>query len=96
VRRRQVIQLLLEQGADVTASLSESYGSALAAAAATSWWGKNEPIVRVLLKHEADINMELSGDYKNALEAAEANKGNEDIIQLLKEYADKLPQSRCR
>ncbi|KIK64492.1 hypothetical protein GYMLUDRAFT_415268 [Collybiopsis luxurians FD-317 M1] len=73
-----VVQLLLENGADVNAQGS-FYGTALHAATEKG----NEAVVKLLLENGADVNAQ-GGDYGNALVAA-AQGGNEAVVKLLLE-----------
>src|SRR5438034_576409 len=76
----QIVQLLLNSGANVNMQLSSGgYGSALVAATA----GGNEHIVQQLLNSGADVNMQPScGRYGSALAVAAA-EGYIFIVQLL-------------
>jgi ankyrin repeat protein len=72
----EIVQLLLEKGADVNAQGGE-YGNALYAAAD----GGHLEIVQLLLEKGADINAQ-GGYYGNALQAA-AQGGHRGIIGIL-------------
>ncbi|KAJ7210947.1 ankyrin repeat domain-containing protein [Mycena rebaudengoi] len=72
----EMVELLLEKGADVNAQGGE-YGNALQAA---SYWG-HEAIVQLLIEKGADVNAE-GGEYGNALQEA-SYYGYEAIVQLL-------------
>ncbi|KAI0869329.1 hypothetical protein GGS24DRAFT_512177 [Hypoxylon argillaceum] len=76
----EIIQLLINNGADVNMLLqSWKYGSALAAAAAEGY----TEMVQFLLDHGANVNMLLqSGDCGSALAAAAA-EGYIAVVQLL-------------
>jgi ankyrin repeat protein len=78
----EVVQKLLDLGADVNAQLGyEGYGSALAAAVQEQ---ENEDMVRLLIESGADVNAKLScGEYGSALAAAAAAAGRKDMIRLL-------------
>lgn len=76
----QVLQLLLENGADTNANVGY-YGNPLQAAVAQT--GREE-IVKLLLENGADINAK-GGIHGNALVAATCRSGDENIIQLLLE-----------
>ena len=79
---KEVVQMLLEKGAEVNVQ-GGFYGNALQAASA----GGHETIVQILLKEGADVNVQ-GGDDGNALQAASAG-GHEKIVQmLLKEGAE--------
>jgi ankyrin repeat protein len=73
----QIVQLLLEAGADINAQCG-CHGSALQAAIVKG----HGQIVERLLERGADVNGP-GGSYDNALQAAEAY-GYEQILQLLK------------
>ncbi|KIK64486.1 hypothetical protein GYMLUDRAFT_415104 [Collybiopsis luxurians FD-317 M1] len=72
---KAVVQLLLENGADVNAQ-GGFYGNALQAA-------ENEAVVKLLLEYGADVNAQ-GGFYGNVLQAA-AERGNEAVVKLLLE-----------
>ncbi|KAI1440788.1 ankyrin repeat protein [Annulohypoxylon stygium] len=75
-----VVQMLLNEGADVNAEIrggNETYGNALEAAS----YGGHEKIVQMLLDKGADINSQ-SSFYGTALEAASVH-GHENIVQIL-------------
>ncbi|KAF8193134.1 ankyrin repeat-containing domain protein [Mycena galopus ATCC 62051] len=74
----EIVQLLLEKGADINA-IGGIYGSALGVA---SWRAKLE-IVQLLLEKGADINL-AGGEYGSALGAA-SYRGKLEIVQLLLE-----------
>jgi ankyrin repeat protein len=72
----KVVQILLDQGADVNAQ-GGRYGNALQAASS----GGHEKVVRMLLDRGADINAQ-GGYFGNALQAA-SFRGHEKVIQML-------------
>ena len=77
---KEIVQLLLERGADVNAK-GGLYGNALQAASSNG----HKEIVQLLLERGADVNAVGSqGDYGNALQAASSN-GHKEIVQLLLE-----------
>ncbi|EED22542.1 Pfs, NACHT and Ankyrin domain protein, partial [Talaromyces stipitatus ATCC 10500] len=76
--RLEIVQLLLEKGADVNAK-GGGYGNALQAAAERG----HLKIVQLLLEKGADVNAQ-GGGYGNALQDA-AEGGHLDIVQLLLE-----------
>lgn len=70
----EIVNLLIEKGADVNLLLpSENYGSALAAAA----WGEDKEIVDLLIEEGADLNVALS---------IAASRGDKHIMELLVEH----------
>lgn len=73
-----IVQLLLDNGADVNVRIGGRCGSALAVAAHE----RKKAIVQLLLDNSADVNAKLSGSYGSALAAA-AYGGDEAIVQLL-------------
>ena len=75
---QEVVQMLLENGADVNMAGGE-YGSALASASAN---GRKE-VVQMLLENGADVNM-AGGEYGSALASASAN-GRKEVVQMLLE-----------
>jgi ankyrin repeat protein len=76
---KEVVELLLEHGADVNAQ-GGKYGNALQAA---SFQG-HEMIMQMLLEHGADVNAQ-GGRHGNALQAA-SYQGHEKLIQALLEH----------
>jgi ankyrin repeat protein len=80
----QIVQRLLEKGADVNAPAGDDYGTALQAAAARG----HDQIVQRLLEKGADVNAPARRAYGTALQMA-ASKGHDQIVQrLLEEGAD--------
>ncbi|TVY43519.1 Ankyrin repeat and SOCS box protein, partial [Lachnellula occidentalis] len=78
-----IVQILLQEGADINAQGGD-HGTALCTAAALD---ERVEIVRILLQEGADINAQ-GGYYGTALGAA-ASKGNTEIVRkLLQEGAD--------
>ena len=75
---KQVVQMLLDEGANVNLQGGE-YGTALQAASA----GGHSEVVQMLLDNGADVNLQ-SGKYGTALHAASGN-GHEAVVQLLLE-----------
>ncbi|KAF3389987.1 Ankyrin-3 [Talaromyces pinophilus] len=75
----EIVQLLLEKGADVDAR-GGKYGTALQAAVEKG----HVEIVRLLLKKGADVNTQKGPYYHNALQAA-ARDGHVEIVWLLLE-----------
>jgi hypothetical protein len=73
-----VLQLLLEKGADVNAQ-GRFYGNALYAASALG----HAAVVQLLLENRAEVNVQ-GGFYGNALYTA-STKGHEAIVKLLLE-----------
>ncbi|KAK1076750.1 hypothetical protein LTR33_008676 [Friedmanniomyces endolithicus] len=73
----QVVQLLLEQGADVNAQ-GRKHGNALQAACC---YGCTIELVQLLLDSGADVNAQ-GGECGNALQAA-STFGYEEVVQLL-------------
>lgn len=81
---KEIVDLLIENGADVNL-ISGDYGSALAAAALSGY--KN--IVNILIEHGADVNLLLpSGNYGSALAAAAWGEDKEIVDLLIEEGAD--------
>ena len=75
---KDVVQILLENGADV--NMAGGYdGSALATASAFD----HKDVVQILLENGADVNM-AGGGYGSALASASAN-GDKDVVQILLE-----------
>lgn len=72
----EIVQLLLDRGADVNAQGGE-YSNALRAAS----WGGHEKVVQILLDRGADVNAE-GKEYGSALQAA-SYWGYEKIVQML-------------
>lgn len=86
---KEVVQLLLEKGANINAE-GGLCGRALSAA---SWAGHKE-VVRLLLRNGAKINAE-GGAFGNALAAASYH-GDEGMVRLLlEEGADVNAHSGC-
>ncbi|KAL5045868.1 hypothetical protein BDW71DRAFT_72141 [Aspergillus fruticulosus] len=75
----KLVQILLDQGADVNAQ-GGFYGNAFQAASA----GGHEKMVQILLNQGADANAQ-GGKYGNALQAASA-RGREKVVQILIEH----------
>jgi ankyrin repeat protein len=75
----QMVQLLVQHGADVNA-LGGDYGSALQAAS----YDGHIDIVQLLIEHGADVNAQ-GGHFGSALQAASHN-GHMNTIQLLIEH----------
>ncbi|KAJ6574287.1 ankyrin repeat-containing domain protein [Mycena capillaripes] len=73
---KDIVQLLIENSADVNVEGGE-YGSALQAASAN----RHKDIVQLLIENGADMNVE-GGEYGSALQAASANR-HKDIVRLL-------------
>jgi ankyrin repeat protein len=65
---QEMVELLVEKGADVNA-LGGYYGSALQAASWAGSWACNDKIVKLLLRHDADVHTQ-GGYFGNALQAA--------------------------
>ena len=78
----QMIQFLLDQGADINAQ-SGGYGNALQVASSE---GHNNA-VQILLENEADVNTQ-GGIYGNALQAASAHNHCKVVQTLLDNEAD--------
>jgi hypothetical protein len=76
---KEIVQLLLESGADVNAQ-GASFGNALQAASDNG----HKEIVQLLLERGANVNAQPGGHYGNALQAA-SKYGHKDIVQLLLE-----------
>jgi ankyrin repeat protein len=74
---KEMIQLLLDQGADVNES-GGFFGNALQTASKNG----HLTVVQLLLNHGADVNASGGRFYGNALQAASA-EGHEMIVQLL-------------
>lgn len=72
----QVVQMLLDRGADVNA-LGGLYGNPLQAASL----GGHEKVVQMLLDQGADVNAQ-SGEFGSALQAA-SSKGHEKVVRIL-------------
>ncbi|KAH7205024.1 hypothetical protein BKA60DRAFT_656100 [Fusarium oxysporum] len=73
---RDVVQLLLDKGADVNA-WGGQYGNALQAAS----YNGNRDVIQLLLDKGADVNAR-GGWHGNALQAA-LNEGHQEVVQLL-------------
>jgi ankyrin repeat protein len=71
-----VIQLLLDEGADVNTE-DEDYGNALQVASAKGY----EQVVEMLLNRGADVNVQ-GGYFGNALQAASA-RDHEQVVEML-------------
>ena len=82
-RRKDIVLLLLDRGADINLVGSE-YRTALTAAASMG----NTRTVSLLLDRGADINM-VFGEYGTALAAA-ASRGNKDTVSLLLDRGAKI------
>jgi ankyrin repeat domain-containing protein 50 len=78
----EIVQIVLEKGADVNAQGGE-YGNALQAASLQG----HDQIVQRLLKKGADVNAK-GGEYGNALQAASGAGHNQIVQQLLEKKAD--------
>ncbi|KAL4793151.1 hypothetical protein BDV19DRAFT_231391 [Aspergillus venezuelensis] len=72
----KMVQILLDQGADVNAQ-GGRYGNALQAASSEG----HEKLVQILLDQGADVNAQ-GGQYGNALQAA-SSKGHKKLVQIL-------------
>ena len=72
----QVVQMLLDKGADVNAQ-GGHYGNALQAASS----GGHDQVVQMLLDKGADVNAQ-GGHYGNALQAASSG-GHDQVVQML-------------
>lgn len=92
-----IIQILLDNGADVNAQEDASHGSALATAAFT----KDEKTVQILLKNSADVNGQIGQGHGSALAAAAfswrlsimrllLNRGAEITIPIRTRYGSAL------
>ncbi|AEO64672.1 uncharacterized protein THITE_74764 [Thermothielavioides terrestris NRRL 8126] len=83
----EIVQFLVEKGADVNMPLhTGDYGSALAAAASYSGDIKT---IEFLLEKGADVNMPLpTGDYGSALAAAACSAGTDVVRFLVEKGAD--------
>jgi ankyrin repeat protein len=75
----KVVEILLENGADVNAQ-GGYYGNALQAASHIG----NEKVVKMLLQYGANVNVQ-GGYYGNALQAA-SYLGNEKVVKMLLQY----------
>lgn len=75
---REIVQMLLDRGADANASGGKVYGKALLAA---SFRGHRE-IVQMLLDRGADVNAPGGKAHGNALQAASL-RGHREIVQML-------------
>ncbi|KAL2818111.1 hypothetical protein BJX63DRAFT_440349 [Aspergillus granulosus] len=73
---KEVVQMLLDQGADVNAQGGQR-GNALQAASA----GGYKEVVQMLLDQGANVNTQ-SGSYSNALQAASV-RGYKEVVQML-------------
>ena len=82
-RSENILELLLERGADVHA-LGGRYGSIIQAAAAFG----NEPLVDRCLRNNVDTNV-VGGEYGTALRAAVAME-HENIVKLLLEVGAQI------
>ena len=76
-KRKDIVLLLLDQGADINGVGVGKYGTALAAGASSG----NTDIMLLLLERGANINM-VMGEYGTALAAA-ASSGKMHIVSLL-------------
>ncbi|RYP53073.1 hypothetical protein DL768_001850 [Monosporascus sp. mg162] len=74
--RKDIVQLLLEKGADVKIQ-GGNYGTALQAAS----YNGHKDIVQLLLEKGANVNIQ-GGEYETALQGA-SHGGHKDIVQLL-------------
>jgi hypothetical protein len=81
---REVVELLLDKGADVNAQGGE-YGNALQAASARGHEAASvrvhEAVMKLLLDKDADVNVQ-GGQYGNALYTASA-RGHKAVVKLL-------------
>ncbi|SPO07333.1 uncharacterized protein DNG_10027 [Cephalotrichum gorgonifer] len=77
---KEIVEMLLEKGADINAQGGGGYGTALIAASARGY----KEIVEMLLEKGADINARGGGGYSTALMAASAG-GHKEIIEMLLE-----------
>ena len=76
---REIVELLLDKGADVNVEEGGGYSNALSAASA----GGHREVVKLLLDKGADVNKEGGGSfYGNALSAASAG-GHREVVELL-------------
>lgn len=73
-----VVQLLLDHGAEVNAQVEGRFPNALVAA---SFQG-HDKVVQLLLDHGAKVNAQMEGRFRNALAAASL-EGHDKIVQLL-------------
>ena len=79
-KTKDVVQLILDKGADVNAQ-GGIYGSALQATTASL---DNREIVELLLEKGADVNVQ-GGKYGSALQAAATFRDNREVVELLLE-----------
>jgi ankyrin repeat protein len=89
--KKDMVEILLNYGADVDAKLNRGFGCALTAAA----WNGDRSLVLLLLEDGAEVNT-FGGEFGSPLAAA-AQEGNESIVWLLLEYgADVKAQLGCK
>ena len=79
--RKNIVKMLLDRGVDINAHVNKTYGSALAAAAASPSYGGSTAVVKLLLERDADINAK-GGKYGSVLQTA-SRFGCKAIIELL-------------